>query len=120
MSIHYLMDENVGPLYKRQLLNKSSETCVYAVGEPGCPPRETLDPDILFWCEENACILITNNQASMPPHLAAHLAQGHHVPGILILNERMSGGETIEELLLIAEEGIPSAYRNCITYLLVT
>ncbi len=29
----------------------------------------------------------------MPPHLAAHLA---------------------------AEEGIPSAYRNCITYLLVT
>ncbi len=56
----------------------------------------------------------------MPPHLAAHLAQGHHVPGILILNERMSGGETIEELLLIAEEGIPSAYRNCITYLLVT
>ncbi len=35
MSIHYLMDENVGPLYKRQLLNKSSETCVYAVGNQG-------------------------------------------------------------------------------------
>lgn len=56
----------------------------------------------------------------MPPHLAAHLTQGHHIPGILILNERMSIGEMIEELLLIAEEGIPSAYQDHITFLPVT
>ncbi len=120
MSIHYLIDENVGSLYKRQLLKKDSEVRVYAVGDPGCPPRGTLDPEILFWCEEIGCILVTNNRASMPPHLAAHLAQGYHVPGILILNERMSIGEAIEELLLIAEEGIPSAYQDRITYLQVT
>lgn len=120
MSIHYLIDENVGPLYKRQLLKKNSEVRVYAVGDPGCPARGTLDPEILFWCEENHCMLITNNRASMPLHLAAHLAQGYHVPGILILNERMSIGETIEELLLIAEEGIPSAYQDHITFLPVT
>ncbi len=52
--------------------------------------------------------------------LVAHLVQGRHIPGILILNERMNMGETIEELLLIAEEGIPSAYQDCITYLPVT
>ncbi len=120
MSIHYLIDENVGPLYKQQLLKKSSEVRVYAVGDPGCPLRGTLDPEILFWCEENLCILVTNNRASMPPHLAAHLTQGHHIPGILILNERMSIGEMIEELLLIAEEGIPSAYQDHITFLPVT
>lgn len=116
MSIHYLMDENVSPLYKQQVLKRSSAVRVYAVGDPGCPPRGTLDPEILVWCEENYCILVTNNRASMPPHLA----QGHHIPGILIFNERMSIGETIEELLLIAEEGVPSAYRDCITYLPVT
>lgn len=120
MSIHYLIDENVGPLYKRQLLKKNSEIRVYAVGDPGCPHKGTFDPQILSWCEENRCILVTNNRASMPPHLATHLAQGRHIPGILILNERMSVGETIEELLLIAEEGIPSAYQDCITYLPVT
>jgi len=120
MSIHYLIDENISPFYKRQLLKKEAEIRVYAVGDPGCPLRGTLDPEILFWCEENRCILVTNNRASMPPHLAVHLAQGHHVPGILILNERMSVGETIEELLLIAEEGIASAYENRITYLPVT
>ncbi len=120
MSLHYLMDENVAPLYKRQLLKKNPEIRVYTVGEPGCPPRSTLDPEILAWCEENRCLLVTNNRASMPAHLAAHLGQGRHVSGILILNERMSAGEMIEELLLIAEEGIPSAYQDCITYLPVT
>ncbi len=40
----------------------------------------------------------------MPPHLASHLAQGHHIPGILILNERMSVKDVIDELLLIAFE----------------
>ena len=56
----------------------------------------------------------------MPPHLASHLAQGHHIPGILILNERMNIGDAIDELLLIAEEGVPDAYEDCITFLPVT
>jgi hypothetical protein len=120
MSIRYLIDENVDLLYKRQVLKKNSEVRVYAVGDPGCPPKSTLDPEILSWCEENLCILVTNNRASMPPHLAVHLEQGHHVPGILILNERMSIGDTIEELLLIAEVGIPSAYQDRVTHLPVT
>ena len=120
MSIQYLIDENVTPFYKRQLLKKNTEIQVYAVGDPGCPSRGTLDPEILSWCEENQCILVTNNRASMPPHLAAHLAQGHHIPGILILNERMNIGDAIDELLLIAEEGVPDAYEDCITFLPVT
>lgn len=120
MGIHYLIDENISPMYKQQLLKKDFEVRVYAVGDPGCPSRGTLDPAILFWCEENQCILVTNNRASMPPHLVVHLSQGRHIPGILILNERMNMGETIEELLLIAEEGIPSAYQDRITYLPVT
>ncbi len=120
MSIQYLIDENVAPFYKQQLLKRNAEIDVYAVGDPGCPSRGTLDPEILFWCEENHCILVTNNRASMPPHLAAHLVQGHHIPGILILNERMSIRDAIDELLLIAEEGIASAYEDSITFLPVT
>ena len=120
MSLRYLIDENVDPLSRRQLLKKNLEIRVYSVGDPGCPPKSTLDPDILVWCEENRCLLVTHNRTSMPTHLTAHLVQGRHVPGILVLSERMSIGETIEELLLIAEEGLPSAYEDCITYLPVT
>ncbi len=53
----------------------------------------------------------------MPFHLRAHLAEEHHMPGIITLNEHMSIGETIQELLLIASAGIPDDYRDRITYL---
>ena len=100
MSIRYLMDENLDPLYKRQLLIKQSRLVVFVVGDPGAPPKGTPDPEILRWCEEYNFVLVTNNRASMPVHLAAHLAEGRHIPGIIILNARMSIGATIEQLLL--------------------
>jgi len=117
VSIRYLMDENLDPLYKRQLLAKRPRLLVYAVGDPGCPPKETLDPEILGWCEDNGFVLVTNNRKSMSPHLGAHLAQGRHVPGIITLNDEMSIGETIEELILIAEASLADEYWDRIVYL---
>ena len=37
MSISYLMDENLSPLYKRQLLKNKPDLRVFAVGDPGAP-----------------------------------------------------------------------------------
>lgn len=120
MTIHYLLDENVDPLYKAQLLRRLPELVIWAVGEPGAPPVSTLDPEILCWCEDNDFILVTNNRKSMPQHLGDHLARGRHVPGILTLNSEMSVGETIDELLLIATASDSSEYRDLITYLPLT
>ncbi len=120
MNIRYLMDENLDPLYKRQLLARKPGLLVYSVGDPGSPPKGTSDPEILCWCEDNGFVLITNNRKSMPAHLAIHLSQGRHIPGIITLNTEMSIGNTIEELILIAEEGIESDYQDRIEYLPVT
>ena len=120
MSIRYLMDENLDPLYKTQLLVKKPDLLVYAIGDPGTPSKGTLDPEILCWCEENGFVLITNNRKSMPIHLVEHLTQGRHMPGIITLNAEMSVGETIEELILIAEDGNPNDYQDRIEYLPVT
>jgi hypothetical protein len=38
----------------------------------------------------------------MPVHLAAHLSAGRHIPGILVLNERLGVGGNVEQLLVIA------------------
>ena len=117
MSISFLMDENLSPLYKRQLLKNSPNLRVFAVGDPGAPSKGTIDPEILRWCEENRFILITDNRKLMPFHLRAHLAEEHHIPGIITLNEYVSIGETIQELLLIAGAFIPDDYQDRITYL---
>lgn len=115
--IPYLMDENVDPVYQTQLLWRELDLVVWAVGDEGAPPKSTLDPEILIWCEEHGFILVTNNRTSMPPHLADHLAQGRHVPGIFILNPNMGIGETIDELILIALGSADDEYQDGIRYL---
>jgi hypothetical protein len=88
-----------------------------AVGELTAPPRGTLDPEILSWCEEHGFILITNNRKSMPGHLNEHLARGRHIPGILILNVKLNVGENLEELILISDASFEDEYQDRIAFL---
>lgn len=116
-TICYLLDENVDPLFRTELLNREPTLVIWKIGDPGVLPKGTLDPDILCWCEANGFILVTNNRKSMPRHLTDHLAQGRHVPGIIELNPNMGIGETIEELLLIWGASDVSEYQDVIIYL---
>lgn len=93
---------------------------VWIIGDPGAPPRGTLDPDILVWCEENEFLLVTNNRKSMPRHLKDHLALGRHIPGILVINVGMTMGQIIDELMLIAGASDVNEYRDLILYLPLT
>jgi len=115
--LKYLIDENLSPEYARQLRRRNPDLVVRAVGELGVPDTGTLDPEILKWCELNQFVLFANNRASMPTHLMAHIAEGRHVPGILVLNKNMSMGQTIEELLLIAEAAFDDEFQDRIDFL---
>lgn len=117
MAIKYLLDEHVDPSYRTQVLRRKPELRVWAIGDPNAPPRGTADPDILCWCEENGFILITNNRATMPVHLADHLVAGRHIPGIFILNESMSMGRIIYELTFIAEAAEEDDYQDEINFM---
>jgi predicted nuclease of predicted toxin-antitoxin system len=117
MSLKYLIDENVNPLYPNQIRQLEPDIVIKVVGEPETPPRSTLDPEILLWCEENNFVLVTNNRTSMPVHLADHIAQNRHVPGIFILNPNLSIGENLEELILAALASEKDDYQDQIVYL---
>ena len=75
MTLNYLLDENVDPNYKKQILRYNTDLVVWIVGEPDTPPKGTLDPEILLWCEEYNFVLVTNNRTSMPVHLRDHIAK---------------------------------------------
>ena len=120
MTLQYLLDENVDPSYKAQLHRRNPNIVMWVVGEPGVPARGTLDPEILLWCEEHNFLLVTNNRTSMPVHLTDHIAEGRHVPGIFILNPKLSMGQNIEELILIAEGSFDDEYQDQIVNLPLT
>jgi hypothetical protein len=53
----------------------------------------------------------------MPAHLRDHLAKGRHVPGILVLNDKMSVSETVEDLWLIWATSDQEEYLDTMVYL---
>ncbi|MEH2038528.1 DUF5615 family PIN-like protein [Nostoc sp.] len=117
MTLQYLIDENVNPIYPNQIRLREAEIAIKVVGESETPPKSTLDPEILCWCEDNNFILVTNNRTSMPVHLADHIAVNRHVPGIFILNPNLSIGENIEELIIVALASEDDEYQDRIVYL---
>ncbi len=117
MSLSYLIDENVNPIYPQQIKLIEPSIKIKVIGEKGTPSRGTLDPDILDYCEENNLILVTNNRTSMPVHLLDHINKGHHIPGIFILNPNLSVGDNLEELILASLASEDNEYQDRIIYL---
>ena len=120
MAIKYLLDEHIPIEYRRQMLLHYPQLQVWIIGDPSAPLKGTSDSDILSWCEEHGFILITNNRKTMSVHLTEYLSQGHHVPGIFIINDDMSMGEFIEELMIIAEASYDDEYYDKIFFMPLT
>ena len=59
MTIQYLLDEHIASLYRTQLMRKAPYLVVRRIGDPDAPPKGTLDPEILIWCEIHNFILVT-------------------------------------------------------------
>ena len=52
----------------------------------------------------------------MPRHLADHLAEGHHLPGILTINLDAPMGAVLEQLILIVGASHEDEYLDRIVY----
>ena len=113
----FLIDENISPKYRTQLLYHEPSLTVLVIGDEDVPARGTPDPEILAWCEQHQFSLITNNRESMPQHLSDHLSAGHRVPGIFTINLEVPMGKIIDELILIAGASDEDEYINEIKYL---
>ncbi len=120
MSLKYLIDENVDPLYPTHLRLKQPDLNILVIGDPLTPSKGTKDTVILCWCEEYDFILVTNNRRSMPVHLQEHLQKNKHIPGIFILNPHLTIGQNIEELILIAQGSYQDEYQDQIIHLPLT
>jgi len=100
----FLLDEHVPHAVQSQLL-------------PLAPPKGTLDPDILAWIEKTGYILVTANRHTIPEHVQAHYAAGHHIPGVLLLRPGARLGQIIEQLYLLWAASNAKEYADKFLYL---
>ena len=113
----YLFDEHMPRWWRRELLREFPEIEAWYVGDPEAPALGVQDPEILIWCELNGFILVTNNRKSMPEHLADHLSQGRHIPGIFLFDPSVNSADLILDLGLIAGASFPGEFTDQIRFL---
>jgi hypothetical protein len=115
--LRFLLDENLSPVIKRELLKLEPKMIILRVGDEGTPPLGTLDETILEWLQESGFILVTDNRKSMPEHLQNHYERGGYHHGILSVRRGTSLGQIINELLLVWYASEAAEYRDRIQFL---
>jgi hypothetical protein len=113
----FLLDEHVPYAIQSRLLRLDAEIDVLVVGQPLAPPKGTSDPDILTWIEKTGYILVTANRRTIPEHVQAHYAAGHHIPGVLLLRRGASLRQIIEQLYLLWVASDAKEYVDRLLYL---
>jgi len=121
MALNYLLDEHLrGILWQAFQHHNASgvnPVDVKQVGDPPDLPLGTPDPDLLLWCERTSRIVVTLDRNTMPKHLAAHLRQGHHSPGVFILQPGYTVAELVAALVLAAYIYDPMEVQDQVIFL---
>ncbi len=121
MPLLYVLDENVPAALRLAIHNHNAGSVnpldVVSVGDPQDLPLGIDDPALLLWAEREGRILVTRDEHSIPCHLVAHLAAGHHSPGIFMIRRRSAIPQLVFILVLVAYAGDPSHYKDRIEYI---
>ena len=97
--LRLLADENLNGDIVRGLLLRQPKFDVVRAQEVGLSAAE--DPEVLAWAAENNRIVVTYDRATMPDFAYERIVAGEQMPGLFLLNDRLSVGQAIDEILLI-------------------
>ena len=119
MPLRFLLDENQRGVLWHLVLRHNARGInpVDVVADVSDLPLGSSDAAILHWAKREERILVTNDKATMPQTLSAHLTQGNHCSGILMLTRRISRLELLEFLVLAAYASEPDEWQDRIRYL---
>lgn len=121
MPLAFLLDENIPRriwrAIQRHNQNKDDRLDVVCVGQPNGLPFSSKDPAVLLWAELENRILVTEDKSTMAIHLEAHLAGGHHCPGVFMVRPGTHVPEIVEFLVLAAYASEPAEWRNRIAFI---
>jgi hypothetical protein len=120
MAIAFLVDENIPRAVSHAIIrhNRKGLYLIDAIqiGMVGAPGKGIADPDLLLWSEQHARILVSYDKKTLPDHFAAHLATGHHSPGVFFFKLRHSIPHIVEFLSIVAHASDPREWRDRLFY----
>lgn len=120
MPLRFLLDEHFRGLMFRHIqrynLRHPLTIDAVRVGDPSDLALGADDRTILRWSEHHNRLLVSLDGSTLPDHLGAHLAEGNHSPGILLVRH-VPFNEVVEFLALAAHASEPSEWADRISFI---
>jgi hypothetical protein len=110
-----LFDENFDNDIVRGLRRHNPDVELIRVQDVGL--RSADDPTILEWAANQGCVLFTHDVKTMVDFAYERIRVAKPMPGLFEVNRKLSIGEAIEEILIVAECSLPDEWENQVVYL---
>jgi hypothetical protein len=122
MPIAFVFDENLRgkPLWhaiRHHDLAVTTQIDVTRDGDSVDLPLGALDADNLAWAEVCGRIVVTEDAATFPGELAAHLRSGQTSPGVFVIRPIATVGAVVAWLELVAADDPPDKWRDQLIYI---
>ena len=108
-------DENFNGDIVRGLLLRLPELNLVRVQDVGL--EGAIDLVVLAWAAENDRIILTHDRATLPNFAYQRVVTGDVMPGVFVINDRLSVGRAIEELVLVTTCSEASEWVGRVLYL---
>lgn len=93
-------------------MHRSAAIDILRVGQPGAPPFEADDADIVAYAERHQRLLLTADVNTLRKIVADHLAAGHHTWGTCYVNQDVPFGQMAYEIELIWSATEPTEWLD--------
>jgi hypothetical protein len=113
--LRFLADENFNNNIVRGLLHRRPRldvVRVQVIGLSGAP-----DPTVLAWAASEGRILLTHDVATITYYAYQRVRLGEGMPGVFEVSRKVSIGQAVEDLLLLAEYSLENEWEGQICYL---
>jgi Domain of unknown function (DUF5615) len=113
--LRLVSDENFNGDIVRGLLLRRPDLDIVRVQDVGLVGAD--DPDILEWAASEGRIPLTHDRKTVPRFAYGRARAGLPMAGVFVLSGRLPVGESIDELLLVAECSRPEEWTDRVEYL---
>jgi predicted nuclease of predicted toxin-antitoxin system len=113
--VRLLSDENFNGDIVRGLLLRRPALDLRRIQDVGLEGAD--DPTILEWAAVNNRIILTHDRATMPDFAYTKVVTGQPMPGVFVMDDRISIRQAIDEILLIEVCSEQAEWIGLVVYL---
>lgn len=113
--ISFAADENFDGTIVRGVLRRNAAVDIVRIQDVGLAGAD--DPSVLEWAAGESRVLLTHDVATITHYAYARVREEKPMPGVIEVGAKVTVGQAIEDLLLIAECSFEKELEGRIVYL---